>query len=250
MIKNLLHSQYQQRFKTVMFGILALMIALGEYTEAISLVNDAVAYIQRQYTNELEYELLEKLHVGNTVSYVESFVGSPQGARVIDQQTTANYFDMDKCLLTIFYKQQRVTGYTVLALVEGFAPDTFKVGASAGALGTFKLGDVAAINTDYVVDHSKAASYFVEQFDSGYSGLLTKGFLGNVGYGVNAQTDAIVGLYEQQVYGTDADIAPVLKALRNKVQANFYGEGDLTLAMVEKSLMTPAEFSAYFGGRP
>lgn len=89
----------------------------------------------------------------------------------------------------------------------------------------------------------------MEQLDSGYSGLLTKGFLGNIGYGVNAHPAEIVRLYEQQVYGSETEIVPELKTLRATVRPNFYGEGDLTLLMVEKSLMTPAEFAAYFRGR-
>ena len=223
-------SEQKQRAKTIVFSLLALMIALGEYTEAIGLVNDAVAYVQRQYTNDLEYELIESLHVGNTVAYAESKTGSPQVARIIDEHTVANYFYLEKCLLTVFYRNNQVAGYTVLALEPGFEPATYHVGANTERLGAFYFSDISAIAAGYTVDYSKAASYYLEQLESGYSGLLTKGFLGYIAYGVEGQAEATAGLYQQQVYGTDEEIAPLLAELRAAIKPNFYGEGDVTLA--------------------
>ena len=54
-------------------------------------------------------------------------------------------------------------------------------------------------------------------------------------------------LYEKEVHGSDEEIAALQNKLRGKTRPNLFGQGRVKLALIEKSLLTAAEFESYFG---
>lgn len=241
------HSAKYDKIKTILLGFLALVIALGEYTEAVSLINEARENILIQFTNDLEYETLGKIHVGNTVAYAEELVGSPQVSRAIDDNTVANYFYHDKYLLTLFYREERIAAYVVVPLIDGFQLPVLKTENKSLELSDFTYADYPANPTHYVIDHSKTSSYYMEILDSGRSGLFVNTYIGNTTYGIDEHPKIIADLYEKEVHASDEVIAALQSTLRSTTRPNLFGQGSIKLELIEKSLLTAAEFDSYFG---
>lgn len=241
-----IHSAKYDKVKTVLLGFLALVIALGEYTEAVSLINEARENILIQFTNDLEYETLDKIHVGNTVAYIEDLVGSPQVSRAIDDNTVANYFYHEKFFLTLFYREERIAAYLVVPLKDDFQLPVLETENESLELSDFTYSDYPANPTHYVIDHSKTSSYYMEVLDSGRSGLFVNTYLGNVTYGIDEHPTVIADLYEKEVHASDEEIATLQTKLRSNTRPNFFGQGLVELELIEKSLLTAAEFESYF----
>lgn len=236
-----------EKTKTFFFGLFALTIALGSYSEAIALIGDGWDSVKSQFTHEVEYETLAKIHVGNTVVYAENLIGSPQVSRDIAEGVVANYFYNDKFLLTLFYQNDRIAAYTVLPLMPDFQPRIYAAEKKSLHLGQFNYAQFPGNATHYLIDHSKTASYYLERLELGRAGLFVNSYLANVEYRNTQQSELIPALYEKEVHGTDDEIIASQGGLRNSLVPNLYGEGELGIEYIEKSLLTDAQFNAYFG---
>ncbi len=245
MIANPLSLGYEKS-KTVFFGVLAVTIALGEYSEAVALIGDGVNALRSAFTHDVEYELLDKIHVGNTQPYIEGLLGHPQVSKAVGDDLTANYFYHDKFLLTAFFRDARVVAYSVLPLIEGFEPALSSTSTRLH-LGQFSYADYPANATAYMLDHSKTVSYYLENLESGRAGLFVNQYLGNVVYGSGAHPDLVGTFYDLEVRGEEAKAVESQELLRQSAKPNFYGQGEVGVEFVEKSLLTEAEFRQYFG---
>lgn len=240
-------SLFFSKFKGSFLTFLAIIIALGEYSEAVTVLGDTVETIRSEFTNDIEYETISKIHVGNTVPYMEELLGSPQVSRAINQDINANYYYDEKFLLTLFIDDERVTAFTVLPLLEDFHPEVATTTKGPWNLGEAAFTSFPANPQTYVIDHAKTASYYLENLDRGRAGLFVNTYLGKVSYTVRSESPLLVAFYNQEVHGSDQEVLESQTQLRNSEMPNFYGEGEIGLELIEKSILTGAEFSSYFG---
>ncbi|MCP5160780.1 MAG: hypothetical protein H6999_07985 [Hahellaceae bacterium] len=238
-----------EKTKTVIFGVLALTVALGQYSEAVALIGDGINAVRSSFTHDIEYEMLGNVHVGNTQAYIENLAGTPQVSRVIADGLVANYFYNEKFLLTVFFKDERVTAYSLLPLVEDFEPKLGSTGNNELALGRFTYAQFPANATQYMVDHSKTVSYYLENLESGRAGLFVNQYLGNLVYGKGEHSDLVGTFYDQEVRGDEEKQMATQQRIRTEMTPNFYGEGEIGVEFIEKSLLTEAEFRSYFGAQ-
>jgi hypothetical protein len=235
------------KFKGTFIAFLAIIMALGQYSEAVSLIRDGIDTIQSEFTNEIEYDILSKIHVGNTAPYMESLLGSAQVSRSINAEVNANYYYDDKYLLTLFFKESRVIAFTFLPLVDDFYPAVVSSDKNSWQLGQGNFMDFPANPKTYIIDHAKTASYYLESLKKGRTGLFVNSYLGKVTYTAASEPSQIAALYKEEVYGEDKVILKLQTQLRKTEIPNFYGEGELSLELIEKSILTGAEFNSYFG---
>ena len=174
-------------------------------------------------------------------------MGSPQVSRAIDAETVANYFYHEKYFLTLFYREDRIAAYLIIPLKEDFQLPVLESDTLSLELSEFTYLKFPANPTHYVIDHSKTSSYYMEILDSGRSGLFVNTYLGNITYGIEGHPHIIGKFYEKEVHASDEDIATLQTTLRSETIPNVYGEGNLGLELIEKSLLTAAEFESYFG---
>lgn len=235
------------RFRNGIITVAATVIALGQFSEAVTLIEDGVNWARSKVTHSVEYTLLEQIHVGNTKAYIEELIGSPQISRTIEEGLTANYFHDEKFLLTIFFSESRVSGFTITPLQEDFTPQIKGKDESIWELQNFNYADFPANPQMYLIDHSKTASYYIESLDTGRAGLFFKTYLGNVSLRNDEPLTELIDLYQKDVYASDQEVAEAQSSLRVSAQPNFYGLGTLSLEQIQKSMLTSAEFSNYFG---
>ena len=235
------------RFKGSFLTFLAIIIALGEYSEAVTVIGDSIETVRSEFTNDIEYETISKIHVGNTVPYMEELLGSPQVSRAVGKGLVANYYYDEKFLLTLFIHSERVTAFTVLPLLEGFKPEVAATSKGPWNLAEASFSSFPANPQTYVIDHAKTASYYLESLDRGRAGLFVQSYLGKVSYSVQSESPLLVAFYNKDVHGSDKEVLESQTQLREAEQPNFYGEGEIALDLIEKSILTGAEFSSYFG---
>lgn len=220
------------------------VVGLGALSEAFELISNGVDYTMSQFSNSVEYGMLDTLNVGTTVQYIEDQFGTPQVSRSIDDTTTANYFYNRKFLLTLFYQDDRVVAYTYLPLIDDFEPTV--ISGSELELGAFSYSDFSSANNRYAVDHSNTVSFYLELVESGRTNLFTNSYVGRLDYGAGEPTALLETLYEEQVFGEPDQIQALRAQFRKDSRPNLYGEGILPLSSVEKSVLTTTEFRRYF----
>ncbi len=228
-------------------AVAATIMALGQFSEAVTLIEDGVTSLRSRFTNSVEYERLSRVHVGNTESYIDNLLGNPQVSKAINDNIVAKYYFDEKFLLTVFIDDQRVTAYTAIPFVEDFRPTIVEEEDFSWVLLSSTYASFPANPKLYMVDHSKTASYYIEILDTGRTGLFLQNYLGNVAFGASADNSLVVDLYNKEVTGTPEEILETQNRLRKKLAPNLYGIGKLELELVQRSILTGAEFATYFG---
>ncbi|GAA3947514.1 ETEC_3214 domain-containing protein [Allohahella marinimesophila] len=247
MKKRALHTPAWTRFRSIFFAVAATIIALGQFSEAVTLIEGSLMKLQSRLTNTVEYDLLDQIHVGNTEGYIENLLGQPQVSKAIEDGIEARYYYDEKFLLTVFIADQRVTAHFVVPLKEDFTPVVVDNEAADFELQQSVFAAYPANPKTYVVDHSNTVSYYLEELDSGKAGLFFHTYLGIVSFTQSPADQNLVALYDAVVHGdVDAELG-VQTSLRETSSPNMYGRGTLDLTLIQKGILTGAEFANYFG---
>ncbi len=221
------------------------IISLGSFSEAFILVDDFTTLLRTKFSNTVEYETLGTINVGNTTQYIEENIGPPRVIKRVGDDLDANYYFNDKYLLAVFYKDGRVTAYTVVSLEESLKPelpwDKTKI------LGDNTFAEFSSVPDEHRLDVAATNNVYVESIDTGVHGMFLNAYLGSIQYGSGSfNLPALETLYNTSVYGTDEEIFADLANYRKAARPNLYGQGDLTIEQLRLSLLTPAELNNYF----
>ena len=237
------------RLVAIIASIGWLFIALGNYSDAQQLIRDTYRDFMASFTNKYEYEVLADIHVGNTIFFVEDLLGYPKVSKGVGDGVTANYFFDKKFLLTLLYEQNRVAAYTVLVLQDEFNPEISGLEDSLGRIGEFTYARYPVPPKKFLFDDSRTASYYLESIDTERSGRFVDLYLGSVAYGISGTGAEIRALYKESVFGEEEAEGPSLEKLREALRPSLFGRGEVPLEMIEKSLLTTAEFRDYFDSK-
>lgn len=235
------------RFKSSFIAVAAAIMALGQFSEAVTLIEDGVNSLRSRFTNTVEYDLLSHIHVSNTEAYLSELVGEPQVSRKINDDIVANYYHTEKFLLTVFIEDSRVAAYYYVPLEEDFNPTVAEYAEGDWDLMVNTYAQFPANPKEYLVDHSKTTSYYLESLDSGSAGLFLNNYLGNVSINSMQGSQLLIKLYGEEVNGSDESILQTQTELREQAQPNFFGRGTLPIELIQNSILTGAEFSSFFG---
>jgi hypothetical protein len=222
-------------------------IALGSASEATFLLRDMYVEVYSMVSNQYEYDTLASINVGNTVAYIEDTLGQPRVSRAIDADTTANYFFTGEYLLTLFYNSGRIEAYTWISVDADFRPVVdLRTGESA-AMGEFVFADIPLDVNGVALDDSRIVRYYIESLEGGRVGGFVNTYLGNLQYGAFAPADGITDVYQAEVVGDELAAAEALATLRSSGLPNLYGQGNLSIEKIERSVLSNSEFVGYFG---
>lgn len=234
--------------KGYLFAVAATIIALGQFSEAVTLIEQGLDWTRSRFTNAVEYELISKIHVGNTEDYVTELLGSPQVSRAIRPAVSANYYYDDKFLLTVYFEDSRTIAYTVAALRSDFQPAVATIDDQDWLLQDSKYESFPANPDTYMIDYSKITSYYLESLNSGRIGLFYNTYLGNITLIHSNESNALLAsFYQKEVTESDDVILQAQEQYRAQISPNFFGMGMLPLEDIQKGLLTAAEFTNYFG---
>lgn len=217
------------------------VIALGNFSEAVMIVESAVDRSISTFTNIPEYEDLGYLRSGISLDYARQIFGTPQVSRNIGPELNAEYYFDKKYLLTLLVKTGEVAGFTVISLQEGFAPAVF--GEWGGNLGEFTFAGLKGMPGEFVADWTKNTATYLEIINLGGGSLNRKAFAGWVNYGNGSSIQGLSDLYQSVLVGENTEA--LRGALRESTKPNFYGWGNVSLGDLAASILSPADLGHY-----
>jgi len=238
------------RFTEIIVSFAAFSIAIGELDATAQAVNHYYEKFVSEFTDTYDYEKLDKIHVGNTQFYLETLFGKPMVAKdleVADKTYNVYYYFTEKYLLTVFFIKHRITAYTVLNFKSDFYPIVNTI--ENKNLGKFTFTDLQGL-IDYTLDASAAITSFIQVHDYGRQGFFRKYYYGYVGYAARTSKNAddltlISEAANLEVMG-DESFENKFIQLQQNFHPNMYGEGEINLNMIRKSLLSEFEFKSYF----
>ncbi|MBT7411101.1 MAG: hypothetical protein HN826_15485 [Methylococcales bacterium] len=189
------------------------------------------------------------MHVGNSLEYLHELLGHSQVVRHLKNETKVEYYYRKKFLLMLFSKRDRVNAYIVIPLTEDFKPiiddaddKKFHVGKQTFfAKAPFEYDVVSSNQIQYYIESKEAAD---KRFHlSYYAGWV------NYGYNYNSNIDEAkyVFIYYKSLVMDDEEKNIInKKKVRSNVYPNFYGVGELKLAIITEALLTEKYFKQYF----
>ncbi|KGJ99065.1 ETEC_3214 domain-containing protein [Thalassotalea sp. ND16A] len=243
---------YVKRVQTSIMMFAAIMISAGQWADtrelAIDLYEDGVAI----FTDQLEYEVINRINVGNSVQYVQSFYGEPQIIKrsKLNQSILFQYYTKDKYDLTLITSDSRIVGYSIYPKVDGFAPNI----PFLEKLGDSSLRKMSDQPGNYHYDINNLF-YYLESQELGKQQMFLTVIRGYLEYAAQPQPSKIAvnyktsllssfeALNKQEMFATnDEEVLPILDELRKKVIPNFYAITELKTDIVAESLLTRYEY--------
>ncbi len=234
-------TRFRQKVVSWVAALTLPVIALGNFSEAIMIVESATDRAISTFTNIPEYKDLGYLRSGISLGYAREIFGTPQVSRNLEQELSAEYFFDEKYLLTLLVKSGEVAGFIVISLQEGFAPPVF--GEWGGDLGEFTFAELKGMPDEFVADWTKNSATYLESVNLGGGSLNQKAFAGWVNYGDGSRVQGLAELYQSVLLGGDSEA--LRKALRESTKPNVYGWGNVSLGDLTASILSPADLGHY-----
>jgi hypothetical protein len=246
---------FWKKVQTSIMMIAAIMISAGQFNDTKDILLSVYDATVTNFTHSIEYELIDKVHVGSSMDYVKSLVGEPHVLKrsKLNDELQFHYYSEAKYTLTLISADDRLVGYSILTLEDGFSP---KIPFSE-YLGEKTLAQAYGETGVYSYDIGNLL-YYIESQDLGKQQMFLTLVRGYVEYGAIAQdqkvgdkytnrvTKAIENLDKQTTFADNEQvlIAP-LKHVRQTLLPNFYAVIELEPMIVAESLLTRYEFQLF-----
>ncbi|MGR5061885.1 ETEC_3214 domain-containing protein [Photobacterium sp. DNB22_13_2] len=237
-------SNFWIKMHSISLAVVAIMLSLGQWNDTKDAVEMIYESIITNWTNEIEYEQLSKIKVGQTEGYIEELMGVAQASKKskLNPDITFFYYGEEKYLLTIAIKQNRVAGYSVTALKDHFAmtvPFTEL---------TLLDTPISALNNDlenYFTDNGNL-DYYAESYSLGRNAMFYNLGLGVVDYGLMGESASqrLQAINHKLNSGGELLFSD-LTALR-AAAPNFYAISELPADLMVEAMLTRFEFTAFF----
>lgn len=239
------NSTFLVKAKNLLLAIAGLMIALGSWNDTKDLVINMYEEGISRFTNEVEYNRLNKLRIGFTEQYTDDILGAPQVIKPskIDSDVQFYYYSNNKFLLITFIKGQRLSGFTVIAKQDDFLAPVVYINKD---LNTSPINDYLPTQ-DNIITNIGSIEYFAETYELSRDLMFYNLLLGHVNYGLDASpySQSIIEVNHKLDFGEDFDVTNV--TFSPALIPNFYAISDLSNEIMIESLLSHYEMSALFG---
>jgi hypothetical protein len=244
-----------KKVQNTVWMIAALMISAGQWSDTKEIFTSTYEAIIENFTNSVQYEMLDKIHIGNSIDYVKSIVGEPNVIKrsKIEPNVQFQYYDEGKFNLTLISSDSRLVGYSVFTQKDDFIP---KVPFSE------ELGSLSIMNAHknpgvYNYDIGNLI-YYIESQDLGKQQMFLTLIRGYVEYGATPSIKDIGADYEKSLVSliekldqkvifseNEEEISIVLNDVRKAVYPNFYAITELEPAIIAEALLTRYEYKTF-----
>lgn len=244
-----------KKVQNTIWMIAALMISAGQWSDTKEIVTSSYEAVIENFTHSLQYEMLEKIHIGNSIDYVKSIVGEPSVIKrsKIDSNVVFQYYDEGKFNLTLISSDNRLVGYSVFTQKEDFIP---KVPFSED-LGSINIIDAHKTQGVYSYDIGNLI-YYIESQDLGKQQMFLTLIRGYVEYGATPSVKSIGPDYEKSLVSliekldqkvtfsdNEEEISVVLTDVRKTVYPNYYAITELEPSIIAEALLTRYEYKTF-----
>ncbi len=246
---------FWKKLQTSIMMVAAIMITAGQFNDTKDIFLSLYETTLTNFTHSIEYDLIEKVHVGSSMDYVKSLVGEPHVLKrsKLNDKLQFHYYSKAKYTLTLISSDDRLVGYSVFTLKDGFSP---KIPFSED-LGEKSLAQAHKETGVYSYDIGNLL-YYIESQDLGKQQMFLTLVRGYVEYGAIAQENQVDDNYKKQLAKSienldekatfaeneQALVAP-LKKVRQAVFPNFYAITELEPVIIAEALLTRYEFQLF-----
>lgn len=247
------------KIKTSILLVAAVMMSAGQFNDTRDLAISVHDVVVAKFTHELEYELINKINVGNSLAYVKSQVGEPQ---IIKRSKILNgivfhYYHKEKYSLTLISDEDRLVGFSILPNIADFQPKL----PYRELLGNKTISNAADQSGKYAYDVTNLL-YFIEAEGLGKSAMYLTLVRGFIEYAALAETNndieqtksALLGhlnslqtaeetIDDELIYDKERD--SIISKVRTSLHPNYFAVTELGIEVVAESLLTRYEHQAY-----
>jgi len=253
--QNIKAPSFWKKTQTSLMMVAALMISAGQFNDTKDLFSTIYEATLTHFTHSIEYDLINKVHVGSSMDYMKSLVGEPHVIKrsKLNSALQFHYYSKEKYHLTLISTDDRLVGYSVFTLKDGFAP---KIPFSE-ELGLKTLAQDHKTTGTYSYDVGNLL-YFIESQDLGKEQMFLTLMRGYVEYGATAQENPalmnnkqnvaklIETLDQKAIFAENkkALVTP-LEDIRQTIYPNFYAVTELEPIIIAEALLTRYEFQMF-----
>lgn len=241
-----------KKIQNTIMMIAALMISAGQWSDTKEVVKSSYESIVENFTHSLQYELLRKVHIGNSMDYVKLLVGEPNVIKrsKINPDVRFQYYNEGKFNLTLISSDSRLVGYSVFTQEDGFSPTI----PFSEDLGTQSINTAHNKQGVYSFDIGNLV-YYIESQDLGKQQMFLTLMRGYVEYGKSPTSKRsgldykekvntlIENLDQQATFSeNDDELSTILNNLRKVIYPNFYAVTELEPSIISEALLTRYEY--------
>ncbi|WP_111980185.1 ETEC_3214 domain-containing protein [Algibacillus agarilyticus] len=233
----------------------ALMISAGQWNDTTEVFSNLYQTTMANFTHQIEYDLIEKINVGNSFDYVKASLGEPYVVKRsrINKDVRFHYYTQDKFDLTLMINDDRVIGYSVYVKEADFVPQI----PFAEKLSSKSLSSLPEKSQQYSYDVGNL-TYYIEATELGKQQMFMRQVRGYLEYAavndsINNEVDyrkKIAVLIEKidqvETFSEDeTELTKAIQALRTQLYPNFFAITELDTQIIAESLLTRYEYQMF-----
>ncbi|NQZ88170.1 MAG: hypothetical protein HRU38_02865 [Saccharospirillaceae bacterium] len=244
-----------KKVQNTIWMIAALMISAGQWSDTKDIITSSYEAVIENFTHSLQYEILDNIHIGNSIDYVKSIVGEPSVIKrsKINPSVLFQYYNEGKFNLTLISSDSRIVGYSVFTQKNDFTP---KVPFSEN-LGSLNINNAHKNQGVYSYDIGNLI-YYIESQDLGKEQMFLTLMRGYVEYGATPSDKNIKPDYKKSIVSfiekldekvtfsdNEEEISIVLNDVRNAIYPNYYAITELEPVIIAEALLTRYEYKIF-----
>jgi hypothetical protein len=238
---------FTDKLRNITLAIMMLMISLGQWNDTKDILIAGYEEVVSRFTNQVEYERLNKLRVGFTQEYVGGILGAPsviRHSKVLDG-LDFYYYDSDKFLLITFMKGSRLSGFSVITKQDDFFAPIPYINKK---LNKNTMPDYFPSQGNVLISANNI-EYFAETYEFGRNLMFYNFALGIVKYDqeTTLMSKKIREINRELDRGRDVDVEEL--NLSASIQPNFFAISELSNDVIFESLLSQYEMATLFGSQ-
>ncbi|MCW8331911.1 hypothetical protein MD588_24235 [Photobacterium sp. SDRW27] len=242
--QNASEPSFWVKMHSTAFAVAAIMLSLGQWNDTKDVVGMLYESVITNWTNEVEYEQISQIKVGQTHEYIQSLIGVAQASKSskVDANVTFYYYGNNKYLLTLAVKNERLSGYSVTGLTEDFYAE---VPFTELVLNNSTISEQVTELENYYTDNGNL-DYYVESHSLGRNAMFYTLSFGIVNYGLlgSETLHEISELNNKLNQGEDLNVADM--AGIRMLKPNVFAISEINADVMVEGLLTRFEYNAYF----
>ena len=251
---------FWKKMQTGIMMVAALMISAGQFNDTKEIFTSSYEGILANFTNTIEYELIDKIHVGSSIEHIKSLVGEPHAIKrsKLNDSLRFFYYSKGKYNLTLIASEERLVGYSIYTQEDEFAPQLpFSESHDDSPLGSKNLMESHKKMGVYSFDIGNLV-YYIESQNLGKKQMFLTLIRGYVEYGAVPNVEVasldnkvtlkkkIAILDEKATFSeNEEELDLVLNQVRKLVYPNFYAVTELEPAIISEALLTRYEYQMF-----